>query len=316
MKLSESLERRASRGPHLDPDAVIAAARERSGRLVHVDADHRIDPSANVADLYLGTRIHPTHRRRPIALLVGVAAVTALFVAAGFTALATRNDATTDAADRPSAQPVEPIGPLAISDRDRDAAIQNCAQGRAGATGIVDSRPGGVLVGVLTADEWSTCLFANDSLSNDLGPGPAALTPTASPDRPIVVIDAKSPEGNQINGDELVWVWGRVDPSIATVVVSTPTAAYTPTIADGLFAAWWPGNNGDQTVVRGFDANGDEVAFVDQLNCTQSAPVDVPGVGLFTPTQPRLVVKGKYLEGGCIGGENVEVGTSPDAIGD
>jgi hypothetical protein len=110
-------------------------------------------------------------------------------------------------------------------------------------------------------------------------------------------------------------VWGRIDQSIATVIISTRSGRYIPTITNGLFAAWWRGNNGGETIVRGFDADGIEVAFVDQLNCYAAVPVQING-GQYTPPTRRLVVRGQYVEGGCIGGRDVKPGATADEIGD
>jgi hypothetical protein len=113
----------------------------------------------------------------------------------------------------------------------------------------------------------------------------------------------------------MTWVWGRIDPSIAAVTITTPSARYTATIHDGMFAASWPGNDGDRTVVTGFDAAGNEVAFTDQLNCAAPEQVATPD-GLHTPMQPRVVVRGESAGGGCVGGADVPPGQSPDDFGD
>ena len=208
--------------------------------------------------------------------------------------------------------------PIEISDARRSAALAQCAADLPDVTGVVDSRTGGMLVGVLAGDVSRTCLLAKDgSAVSNVGPTLPGGTATpllaeTSATRPISVIDAKAPDGNMIDGNEMTWVWGRVDPSIARIVVSTPAGTYTPTITDGVFAAWWPGNDGDRTVVHGYDLNESEIAFVDQLSCSQADPVDVIGVGLVTPIQPRLVVNGSYVEGGCAGGEDAEPGSSPN----
>lgn len=176
-------------------------------------------------------------------------------------------------------------------------------------------------MGAINADTWRTCIFLDteaggsypvsgptianvDGVASSQFGGPSSIVPATSLARPIAVIDAKPPAPSANHDTQVVWVWGRVDTSIATIVVSTPTANYTPTITDGLFATWWPGNDGDQAIVRGFDANGVEIASADQLNCAPSSPVVVPGYGLFTAMHPRLVVHGSYVEGGCRGAES------------
>ncbi len=72
------------------------------------------------------------------------------------------------------------------------------------------------------------------ALSSQFG-GPSSIVPATSLARPIAVIDAKPPAPSANHDPQVIWVWGRVDTSIATIVVSTPTANYTPTITDGLF---------------------------------------------------------------------------------
>ena len=246
------------------------------------------------------------------------AAASLLVVATGMTALMLRGDDVRTAPATSSAG--QPVPAINLTDAQRSDAVQRCSGDLADVSTVVDGRPGGVLVGAVNADTWRTCVFMTTEAGGlfpasgptiakvDSGPtsqlsGPSSLIPATSSARPIAVIDAKPPAPSANHDPRIVWVWGRVDTSIATIVVSTPTANYTPTITDGLFATWWPGNDGDQTVVRGFDANGVEIASADQLNCAPSGPVVVPGYGLFTAMHPRLVVNGSYVEGGCRGAE-------------
>jgi hypothetical protein len=182
----------------------------------------------------------------------------------------------------------EPSRPIELSSNERDAVLAKCS-GTADSVGIVDARPDGVLVGQFTGEDWSTCLFSSAAptrasttpIRTTEGAGARRLQPVAlggrvSPSRPIVVIDAHAPQGNQVDGTETTWVWGRIDPSIATIIVSTRSGRYVPTVINGLFAAWWRGNNGDEAIVVG----------------------------------------GQYVEGGCRGGANVKPGATDKEIGD
>lgn len=219
--------------------------------------------------------------------------------------------------------------PLELTAQEQDAAVDQCADGDQPTASVVDHRAPGVLVGLVLEEMWRTCLFAGrpdgapgngpgiviNDMSSGAMSGPLSLLPELTPEWPINVIDAKAPDGNGIDGDEMTWVWGQVDPSISTVVVTTPTGLYRPTMHDGYFAASWPGNNGDRTVVRGLDESGEEVAFSDQLNCAVGDPV-ATDQGLFTAMTPRVVVRGRFAGGGCIGGQDAAPGQSPDDIGD
>jgi hypothetical protein len=307
MKLDESLERLTTRGPVRDPQTVIN------------DARHTWSLSNETTDAEVIPLESPRHVGRGRRLLAVAAAVTV--VAAGAAGVKLRHDSTRIEFGESTAKPSLP---LALNSAERETAIARCGGNpQAGSVGVADSRPEGLLVGQITGGGWATCLFPSNvstSVSLNGRTTPTALVSDVSPTRPIVVIDANPQKGtdgptNQIDGSEVTWVWGRIDPSIATVIVSTRSGRYIPTITNGMFAAWWRGNNGDETIVRGFDANGTEVGFVDQLNCYAAAPVQING-GRYTPPTRRLVVRGQYVEGGCIGGRDVKPGATADEIGD
>jgi hypothetical protein len=316
MKLDESLERLTTRGPVRDPQTVIN------------DARHTWSLSDEGADAEVITFESPRHVGRGRRALTAAAAVAV--VAAGAAGVLSRRDSARIVFGESTAKPSLP---LALTSGERDTAIARCGEDSFGeSVGVVDARPEGLLVGHITGDGWATCLFPSNTSSaassattiairgNEVGRTPFSLMGESSPVRPIVVVDALSPEGtdgptNAIDGSEVTWVWGRIDPSIATVIISTRSGRYIPTITNGLFAAWWRGNNGDETIVRGYDASGTEVAFVDQLNCAAAAPVQIKG-SQYTPPTRRLVVRGQYVEGGCIGGRDVKPGATPDEIGD
>jgi hypothetical protein len=318
MRLDNSLERLANRGPHRDPSAVITKVRDGASALDSTDT-HMEMMELEAVD---GAGRH----RRTLALMAA-----AVVILAGAAGIMMRNRGNEPIVFSQST--AEPSLPSPLTEAERATALTRCtSQSRAKSepTGVVDARPEGLLVGVSATDTWLTCFFPSDeSAQISLIPigitgrvMPNALLPEVSPSRPIVVADASGqkgidgPEGSKaINGREVTWVWGRIDPAIATVIVTTRTAQYVPTITNGLFAVWWRGNNSDQTVVRGFDATGNEVAFVDQVNCYAAAPVNI-AVNTYTPPTRRLVVNGTYIEGGCIGGEHAKPGATASEIGD
>jgi hypothetical protein len=116
---------------------------------------------------------------------------------------------------------------------------------------------------------------------------PAAVS-TPSAEHPLIVLAAKSPEGNDVHQHNVTWVSGRVDPSVASLTVATTTGTVTPTIAEGRFAAWWPGNDGDTAVVRAYDKDGRLLATVDQLNCDSDGRLS-----------PRMTAPDGSDTGGC-----------------
>lgn len=118
---------------------------------------------------------------------------------------------------------------------------------------------------------------------------PAAVA-TAAPANPLVVLSAKSPEGNAVHRHDVTWVSGVVDRSVASVRISTSSGLVTATVAGGRFAAWWPGNDGDIDVVRAYAVNGTLLSTVTELSC-------YPG-GLFSP---KVQLPGEQPTGGCIG---------------
>jgi hypothetical protein len=319
MRLDDSLERLANRGPHRDPLAVITEVRDGASALDSTDTHMEM--------MELETVDGAGGYRRTLALTAA-----AIVILAGATGIVMRNRGSEPVVFSQST--AEPSLPNPLTEAERATALTRCiSQSRttSEAIGVVDARPGGLLVGVSATDTWLTCFFPSDkSAQTSLFPiglasgeaRPNALLPEVLPSRPIVVVGASGqmgidgPEGSKaIDGREVSWVWGRVDPTIASVIVTTRTARYAPTITNGLFAVWWRGNNSDQTVVRGFDAAGNEVAFVDQVNCYAPAPLNI-AVNTYTPPTRRLVVNGTYIEGGCIGGEHAKPGAIGDEIGD
>jgi hypothetical protein len=323
MKLDDSFERLSKRGPHRDPLAVISEARHDS------IIPGGIDSNAEIIDL---AAVHGVGWHRRVLALAAAVAV----IAAGAAGIMLRNRTAPVVWSESTAVPSRP-GPL--TDAERTTALARCMtesnrrqplRVSSEAAGVVDSRPGGLLVGLSDSKVWSTCFFPSDGtpptqlawIGATARAKPNALLPDVSPARPIVVVDDSGQKGtdgpdgsNAIEGNEVTGVWGRIDPSVASVIVTTHTARYAPTITDGLFAVWWRGNNSQETVVRGFDAAGNEVAFVDQLDCGTATSVDIDGVSYFPPSR-RLVVNGNYVEGGCIGGERVRPGATADEIGD
>lgn len=317
--LTESLTRLADRGPHAAPDAVIATARAASV----ADPTRNLPRSWDDVELDLESS-GAVSAPRPSRRVPVIAAMMLCVAAIGGGVVIARQRPSAPAAAQATDVSSQPITPLSLTEPQRKTAIERCAEEFSNdklalyqLIGVVDGRPGGLFVGITTPTTFRTCeLTFPGGPSGILQSGfPISLAPVPTPEQPVSVIGSKAPEGNQINGDEVVWVWGRVDPSVTYIEISSSTARYVPTIENGLYAAWWPGNDGDQTVVRWFDATGNELGFIDQLNCSTAGPT-VAGGGLVTPMTPRLVVGGTYVRGGCIGGENVPAGTTADDIGD
>jgi hypothetical protein len=98
-------------------------------------------------------------------------------------------------------------------------------------------------------------------------------------------MSAKSPMGNMVERFDVTWVSGRIDPTATRVVITTPTASIVPTVKNGVFAAWWPGNDGDLTTITAYGADGTVLAVADGLNCPS----------------PRLHIAGHAAIGGCLG---------------
>lgn len=261
--VNEAFVRLAERGPHRDPDLVINTA---------------------IATFEPRTA---ASRRRPALVGSVLAAVAVLATGA---VLATAD--TTPGGPAPSAA-------LSMSAEDRSAAVASCRQPPDADEAIVDRRRVGYLIGRLApSGQYVTCVPGHESGVPASPDGwPAVTLPVVSADRPIAVIDAKAPDGNMIDGNETTWVWGLIAPGVARVVVSSPSGVFEATIEGRLFAAWWQGNDGDRTLVRALDANGDEIAFLDQLNCVPNGEL-----------APRFVVRGQYVDGGCIGGADAAPG--------
>ena len=218
--------------------------------------------------------------------------------------------------------PPPPVPPSPLAADERTNAVGRChsrarapdAVPEAVVAAIVDARAAGRFVAMVTDSSWFSCVeFATPDANADVNlsaaPGimgnPVGLPGAASIAEPIVVIGAKAPDGNMIDGNEVTWVWGRVDPSVTSVVVSAPSGTFLATVEHGLFAAWWPGNDGDRTVVRALDATGREIAFADQLSC-----------GDETGAHPRLVVGGTYVTGGCPTDHDLPAGVGAGGIPD
>ena len=96
MNLAEALERRSNRGPHRDPDTVIAAARS-----THHDTRRGFDPDEITGDSHPNVISLTTPRpdRRRTASFAAAAVIAAAVIAGGAHAISrntTTNDAPTD----------------------------------------------------------------------------------------------------------------------------------------------------------------------------------------------------------------------------
>jgi hypothetical protein len=146
---------------------------------------------------------------------------------------------------------------------------------------------------------WIGCLATvpGESPDKGLGPGyvdfvladPNVSTVPSAAD-PLVVLDAKSPEGSAPQKQATVtYVSGRVSADVARVTVETNRGLIEASLAGGVFAAWWPGNDGDTAVVRAYDSRGALLTTVDELSCTA-----VDG-----RNSPRVSTVGFAPVGGC-----------------
>lgn len=144
---------------------------------------------------------------------------------------------------------------------------------------------------------WSTCITTIPGLTPDKGlpnsyrvhvPIADAVESAAGPNEPLVVLSAKAPEGNSVLGHPITWVSGRVSRAVARVTVATAAGTVEATMHGGVYAAWWPGNDGDTATVRAYDSYGHLLSTIDELNCAKRAPLD-----------PRIHVTGLSATGGC-----------------
>lgn len=122
--------------------------------------------------------------------------------------------------------------------------------------------------------------YSNPTRAMRIAPGPA---------EPIVLLSAKAPEGNAVHDGRVIWVSGRVSSGITRVTVQTSGGLVQATVRDGMFAAWWPGNDSDTASIVGYDATGHAVSTVSDLACDDAAG----------QLNPRVTTTGYPPHGGC-----------------
>jgi hypothetical protein len=161
---------------------------------------------------------------------------------------------------------------------------------------IVDRRGHSAYAVYNDGPDWTDCLATVPGLPADKGlpkawlsHGSLTAVAVAEPDtaHPAVVVSVKAPEGDLGDRAPVAWVSGRITPAVTRITIQTADGTVIPTIHDGTFAAWWPGNDNDQTVIRGYDNTGGLLTTIDQLNCGG------PKIA------PRIQTPGQPTTGGC-----------------
>lgn len=175
-----------------------------------------------------------------------------------------------------------------------------CRQPAAAVPVILDPRGNSVYALYARAGSIEDCLTTIPGQHPDRGLPDSWLTTgllsdvavtRPDPAHPVVVLSAKSPEGNNPrHRPEVGWVSGRVAPGVARVRVQTSGGIVDASVRNGYFAAWWPGNDGDTAMLTGFDAAGSTVGSVDELSCTDIATQRF---------SPRYRTPGYPPTGGC-----------------
>ena len=162
---------------------------------------------------------------------------------------------------------------------------------------VIDRRGSTAYVVLTNGTTWTDCVATIPGLTPDKGLpnsyrhyGPIADVENSAtgPNQPMVVLSAKTPEGNNVLGHPITWVSGRVSAAVARVDVATSSGTVVATMRDGVFAAWWPGNDGATAAVRAYDKNGHLLSTITGLNCAKRTLVD-----------PRIQVTGQRPTGGC-----------------
>ncbi|MGB8860036.1 MAG: hypothetical protein WCC60_12305 [Ilumatobacteraceae bacterium] len=164
---------------------------------------------------------------------------------------------------------------------------------------IIDLRGNGAHTVMHDGDTWKECMSTRDSDASNIWTtgwvmvtktkGLTPLTPSA--DYPAVVIGVKAPNGNAaasaagtVDGHEATWLSGLALPEVAKITITTAIGTVEATLENGVFAAWWPGNDGDSAVVHVYDATGDEILTIDKFNCSTGTQFD--WVPAYQYTQP------------------------------
>jgi hypothetical protein len=259
---------------------------QRLRRALNLDAERAPQPSLTTAQFReLAARDSAPARRRTPVRWVGVAAA---IVAGATVAVVGLGDHGTS---RAFASWVSQPDPISAADTAHLGPI--CG---AQAPLIVDRRGHSAYAVYSDGTAWTDCLatipgntpdkgLPDGWLSHGLLSSVVITKPAA--DHPLVVLSAKAPEGNSTKQAPVTWVSGRIASTVARVSISTSQGTVIPSVRDGVFAAWWPGNDSDTAVIRAYDGSGKLVTTVDELNCG--------GARL----APRIQVPGQAAVGGC-----------------
>jgi hypothetical protein len=134
-----------------------------------------------------------------------------------------------------------------------------------------DMRGDGVFVALSGPKVSIGCLVDtvhDDTLAIEERKSDSPLIRPSSAD-PLVLLNVDTPSGNALDKPQQAYVSGRVDASVSTVRVATSHGLVEATVRNGVFAAWWPGNDIETAEVTAYDANGRELAKADQLTCAE-----------------------------------------------
>jgi hypothetical protein len=255
---------------------------DRLRRVLAAEAERGPAPTATVADL----EPHPAAKRRARWVLVGAGAAAA---AVASLAIGLTSGGSSPAFASWTSRPTPTSAMAAVDGSCRTY----------GRPLLVDRR-GHTAYSVYAHDgAWIGCIGVVPGQTPDKGLGPgyvdfgpvdrSVVTAPSTAD-PLVVLDAKSPEGSAPQKQATVtYVSGRLSSGVARVTVETNRGLIEASVADGVFAAWWPGNDGDTAVVRAYDSSGRLLSTVDELDCTA-----VDG-----RNSPRIATAGFAPTGGC-----------------
>jgi hypothetical protein len=274
MDLRACLDRQASRLPApvaeavANPRVVVTARR----------------PSTNLARYWSGGRVWRLGKARAVAVAVAVVTGAGIYLGVGLVDTATPAFASWTSSPEPV--PAGAVGGIEAA----------CQQPQAPA--ILDARGNSVYAVFDTSGGGQVdCLTTLPGHSPDRGlPSGGWIThgslstaarTTPSPAEPVVLLSVKAPEGNAVHNGRFTWVSGRVSSNITRVTVQTSGGLVQATVRDGMFAAWWPGNDSDTARIVGYDTTAQAVSTVSELTC-----------GIAT-INPRVTTIGYPPQGGC-----------------
>lgn len=174
-------------------------------------------------------------------------------------------------------------------------AVGRACQQQSEATGLtvlaVDLRGDGAYAVLSDGKTWLDCVVTRrhsqpGSWADSPGWMEVGTAPAKPGSQPLTIASAKAPEGGPGRPHALkaTWVSGWVGPTVTRVRIHTSQGQVDTTVTNGVFAAWWPGNDGDTAVVSAYDRSGALLARADELTCADG---------------PRIRVVGEPSTGGC-----------------